>query len=98
LNPSWVTLQEKKAANGFAAFLHPDTVKLACKGTGSKKQRGANALPAAFFSWAVLGPGGKAEQRSCEAIPLFFQKNNYFCTGYGVSLKCSLKLMTPTFS
>jgi hypothetical protein len=47
---------------------------------------------------AVLVPGGKAEQRSCEAIPLFFQKNNYFCTGYGVSLKCSLKLMTPTFS
>jgi len=50
--------------------LHPDTVKLACKGEGCKKQRGANALPAAFFSWAVFGPRGKAEQRSCEAIPL----------------------------
>jgi len=67
LNPSWVTLQEKKAANGFAAFLHPDTVKLACKGAGSKKQREANALPAAFFSWAVLDPKGRPSE--AKAIP-----------------------------
>jgi len=68
LNPSWVTLQEKKAANTFAAFLHPDTVKLACKGEGCKKQRGANTLPAAFFSWAVLDPEGRPSE--AKAIPM----------------------------
>jgi len=42
LSPSWVTLQEKKAANKFAAF----------------------------FSWAVFGPGGKAKNTFAPAMEL----------------------------
>lgn len=68
---------------GFESLLGHATRKKGCKhvcslfaskpsqarlaGAGCKKQRGANALPAAFFSWAVLDPKGRPN--AVKAIP-----------------------------
>ena len=69
---------------GFESLLGHATRKKGCKhvcslfaskpsqaslaGARCKKQRGANALPAAFFSWAVFGPKGRPS--TAKAIPL----------------------------
>ncbi|MFA5752703.1 MAG: hypothetical protein WC910_06520, partial [Bacteroidales bacterium] len=49
LNPSWVTLQEKKAANTFAAFLHPNTSKLAWMVPDAKSKGERKRSPQPFF-------------------------------------------------
>jgi len=49
LNPSWVTLQEKKAANTFAAFLHPNPAKLAWLVPDAKSKGERTRSPQPFF-------------------------------------------------